>query len=138
MSAPLIIDPTAGSLTAKLKEVCRKFEEVTSMSIQVQERAGNALKHLAKSEPLKKKTCNRKDCFICTTTEAGKYEKNGVGYSIRCETCLRAGRVRNYEGETGKNGYTIGRQHLDSLRLKDEENALWKHCVVEHNGKREA
>ena len=65
-------DPTAGSLTAELKEVCRKFEEVTSMSIQVQERAGNALKHLAKSEPLKKKTCNRKDYFICTTNEAGQ------------------------------------------------------------------
>ena len=29
---------------------------------------------------------------------------------------------------------TRGRQHMDGLRLKDEENALWKHCVVEHNG----
>ena len=45
VSPTLIIDPTAGSLTAELK-ICRKFEEVTSMRIQVQERAGNALKHL--------------------------------------------------------------------------------------------
>ena len=134
VSAPLIIDPTAGSLTAEMKEVCRKFEEVTSMRIQVQERAGNALKHLAKSEPLKVKSCKREDCFICTTSEAGKCEKNGIGYSIRCDTCLRAGKVMNYEGESGKNGYTRGRQHLDSLRRRDEENALWKHCIVEHNG----
>ena len=134
MSAPLIIDPTAGNLTTELKEICRKFEEVTSMRVQVQERAGNALKHLAKSEPLKLKSCGRADCFICTTTKAGRCEKNGSGYSIRCESCLRAGKRRTYEGETGKNGYTRGKQHMDSLRLQDEENALWKHCLVEHDG----
>ena len=31
ISAPLIIDPTAGPLTEDMKEVCRKFEEVTEM-----------------------------------------------------------------------------------------------------------
>ena len=25
-------------------------------------------------------------------------------------------------------------QHQDGLRLKDENNPLWKHCLVEHNG----
>ena len=53
VSAPLIIDPTAGPLTEEMREVCRKFEEVTEMRVVVQERAGNALKHLAKAEPLK-------------------------------------------------------------------------------------
>ena len=60
--------------------------------------------------------------------------KNGSGYTIICETCLRVGKDTRYEGETGKNCYTRGRQHLDALRLEDEENALWKHCLVEHNG----
>ena len=53
---------------------------------------------------------------------------------MRCETCLGAGRVSTYAGETGRNGYTRGREHLDSLRLEDEENPLWKHCLVEHGG----
>ena len=61
MSAPLIIDPTAGGLAEELKDVCRKFEEVTDMRVAVQERAGNALKHLAKSEPLKIGGCGRDD-----------------------------------------------------------------------------
>ena len=39
-----------------------------------------------------------------------------------------------YDGETGCNCYTRGKQHAASLRLEDEENALWKHCLVEHDG----
>ena len=39
-----------------------------------------------------------------------------------------------YEGETGRNGFTRGLEHLAALRLEDEENAMWKHCVVQHGG----
>ena len=134
VSAPLIIDPTAGPLTKEMKEICRKFEEVTEMRVVVQERAGNALKHLAKPEPLKNRGCGRADCFPCSSSRPGKCEKNGCGYRIRCETCMRAGRLSLYDGESGSNCYTRGKQHQDGLRLKDEENPLWKHCLVEHEG----
>ena len=134
VSAPLIIDPTAGGLTADFKEVCTKFEKVTGMRVAVQERAGNALKHLAKPEPLKKRGCERADCFICTSGGAGNCEKNGSGYLVTCETCLRAGRLSCYCGETGSNCYVRGKQHKSGLRLKDEGNALWKHCLVAHDG----
>ena len=53
---------------------------------------------------------------------------------MRCETCLRAGRLSSYAGETGRNSYSRGKEHLDALRLEDEENPLWKHCLVEHGG----
>ena len=111
VSAPLIVDPTAGSLTAELKEVCRKFEEVTGMRVPVRERAGNALKHLAKSEPLKEKGCKREDCFPCATG-GGKCDKNGSGYSERCDTCRRAGRDTRYEGEQGKIVTHVGNNTL--------------------------
>ena len=39
-----------------------------------------------------------------------------------------------YAGETGRNGYSRGKEHLDALRLEDKENPLWKHCLVEHGG----
>ena len=35
-------------------------------------------------------------------------------------------------GETGRNGYTRGKEHLDALKLEDEESLPWKHCFVEH------
>ena len=42
--------------------------------------------------------------------------------------------IHSTYGETGCDCYTRGKQHQNALRLKDEENALWKHCLVEHNG----
>ena len=42
--------------------------------------------------------------------------------------------MSEYEGETGRNGYTRGAEHLSALRLEDEENALWKHCLIAHDG----
>ena len=35
ISAPLIVDPTAGNMTKELKEVCRRFEAVTGMRVAV-------------------------------------------------------------------------------------------------------
>ena len=118
VSAPLILDPTAGSMTRDMREVCRRFELVTGMRVAVQERAGRANKSLARSEPLKRKKCGREDCFVCNTGK-GNCEKNSIGYEVRCETCHLDGRKSVYEGETGKNGYTRGAEHEDALRLKN-------------------
>ena len=65
--------------------------------------------------------------------KGGRCENGGAGYLVRCETCLKAGKLSTYAGETGRNGFTRG-EHLDALRLEDDENPLWKHCLVEHGG----
>ena len=51
-----------------------------------------------------------------------------------CLTCKAAGKVSEYEGETSRNSFTRGLEHLAALRLEDEENALWKHCQIELQG----
>ena len=76
----------------------------------------------------------RKDCFVCKSGGSGKCEENCVGYWVKCETCQLDGRLAQYDGETGSNGYTRALEHQNALRLKDENNALWKHCVLEHGG----
>ena len=129
VSAPIIVDPTAG----EMREVCKKFEAVTGMRVAVLERAGDSVKHIAKSEPLRIQSCGRNECFPCQSG-GGKCEKNGTGYKIVCLTCQSPGKVSEYEGETGRNGYTRGAEHLSALRLEDEENALWKHCLIAHDG----
>ena len=136
ISAPLIIDPTAGNMTREMKEVCTKFETVTGMRVVVQERAGDSIKHTARAEPLRNQYCGRMDCFTCSTGGGGKCEKNGSGYRIVCLTCQMASKVTEYEGETARNAYTRGIEHMNSLRLEDEENALWKHCLVDHGGEK--
>ena len=49
-------------------------------------------------------------------------------------TCQRAGRKTCYYGETGKNANTRGGEHRAACRLENEENALYKHCQLEHGG----
>ena len=135
MSAPLLLDPTQGEMTREMKQVCRKFEEVTGWRIPVMERAGTSVKSIAKAEPLKKSGCQRPDCFPCTS--GGKNcESNGTGYRIKCEACQLDGIVSLFEGETGRNVHTRGKEHLDALRLENKENALWKDCLIQHNGEK--
>ena len=101
-------------------EVCLKFEKVTGMLVAVQERAGMSNKSLAESKPLKSKKCGRQECFVCV-------KKNGVGYKLKCEEFWKTKRKTVYEGETGRNGFTRGAEHLASLRLESEDHHLWKH-----------
>ena len=135
VSAPLILDPTAGDMTKDMKAVCRDFEKVTGWRVPVVERAGLAMRSMARAEPLKEKGCQREDCFPCSTG-GGNCERNGVGYKICCERCLRAGRCTEYDGESGSNGYSRGKEQAGGLRLEEEDNALWKHCMVEHGGEK--
>ena len=39
-----------------------------------------------------------------------------------------------YVGEIGRNSYNRGKEHLDALRLEDDENPLWQHCLVNYGG----
>ena len=87
----------------------------TGWRVPVVERAGLAMRSLAKAEPLKTEGCKRDDCFPCTTG-GGNCERNGSGYRISCGSCLRAGKKAEYEGETGANGFTRGNEQLSGLR----------------------
>ena len=120
-------------MTRDMRAVCNDFEKVTGWRVPVVERAGRAMRSMAKAEPLKRKGCNRDDCFPCTTG-GGNCERNGSGYQISCIRCLMAGRSTKYEGESGSNGYCRGKEQWSGLRLEQEDNALWKHCTVEHDG----
>ena len=136
VSAPVILDPTSGNMTKEMKAVSRKFEEVTGWRVPVVERAGTRVSSIAKAEPLKKGGCGREDCFPCTTG-GGNCERNGAGYTISCLRCRMVVKEGvKYEGESGSNGYSRGGEHFTALDLKQEDNALWKHCLVAHGGER--
>ena len=103
------------------------------MHVVVKERAGQKNKSVAKAEPLKSKVCGRENCFPCISG-GGNCQNNSSGCRVTCLSCQRAGISSIYEGETGRNGFTRGLEHLAALRLEDEENAMWKHCLVQHDG----
>ena len=53
--------------------------------------------------------------------------KESVLYSIKCEECKRQNVESEYWGETGRDCYTRGGEHLTGFRDKREDNPMWKH-----------
>ena len=44
--------------------------------------------------------------------------------------------MASYKGETGRNSYTRGLEHLRSLQARNEEKSvLWSHSVHHHEGR---
>lgn len=63
--------------------------------------------------------------------KGGNCWREGVTYSLWCEKCGEA--VACYKGETGRNRYTRGLEHLDNLEARNEDKSvLWLHSVYHH------
>ena len=123
ISAPLIFDQTAGKLTKGLKDICNKFKESIGITVTVRERPVS-LGQVAKAEPLRQNSCGRQDCLCCSKGKPGKSESNSIGYRIKGEGCLGAGKFVHYEGETGQNANSRGLEHQRDIKCKDENSPL--------------
>ena len=91
---------------------------------------------LVSSNPWNDLKCGRVDCFICRGEKGGigKCMKESVLYCIRCEECKKDERVVEYWGETGRDCFTRGGEHIKGCREKGEENPMWKHVWETHKG----
>ena len=83
--------------------------------------------------------CGEQDCFPCRGDRGGDCRKQGVTYSIICTTCQEERQTRNivsaYEGETGRNAYDRGKEHLAALHKKSEDSVMWLHSLHHHQGR---
>ena len=79
ITAPLILDPTGGDLTQKLKALCEIFEKSTGLRVTVRERAGDSVKRGVKSEPMRGRSCGRDDWLCCSSGKPGNCERNSIG-----------------------------------------------------------
>ena len=84
---------------------------------------------LQRSNPMKERNCRREDCFVCTSKGKGDCSRNNVVYEIKCNNCNS-----KYCGETARNAYTRGKEHMKLLHEKEQNSPLWSHCLKEHNG----
>ena len=60
--------------------------------------------------------------------------KESVLYCIRCEECKKQERNVEYWGETRRDCFTRGGEHIKGCREKGEENPMWKHIWESHQG----
>ena len=104
------------------------------------ERAGISLRDSLVSNNLwSDMKCGRNQCFVCRGEKGGvgSCMKENVLYSIRCEECRRVEKDVEYWGETGRDCYSRGEEHLRGCRERDEDNAMWKHVYDSHGGEGE-
>ena len=72
--------------------------------------------------------------FPCTSGDkGGDCSKSSITYQIVCLKCQEQGIVCHYKGESARNMYSRGVEHLRDLRRKSEDSPLWMHCVEHHN-----
>ena len=78
-------------------------------------------KKLQTNNPFAKKHCGEKQCFSCDGKKSIKCRKQGVGYDFSCKECTKVKIDSNYIGETGRNGFTRGKEHREALKKNLKE-----------------
>ena len=134
----IIIPPTPSSILAKeMKKICEEELRGSNISLSVQERGGRRLaQELGLTVPgrSQKLNCQRFNCFPCKTGNEGICRKTGAGYQIDCIVCGEETVTNKYAGETGKNLYNRGENHVTDVEKKRANTPLWKHILEKHNG----
>ena len=60
--------------------------------------------------------------------------REGVVFALVCQECGKE--VAVYFGETGRNAYSRGKEHLEKYLAKDVDNSvLWLHSLHHHEGR---
>ena len=133
----IFVPATPGSeLKQKYQHVIRN----SGINIAVTEVPGQSLKRrMQRSDPFRPDVCNKVDsCMICGRREVEEGSRRGGG---RCRTesvtykvvCVECDKV--YVGETARNGFSRGLEHIASVARRDPHSPLFIHCLEEHNGR---
>ena len=125
-------------LMKRVRNTDREFRRGTGIKrVKFVERAGSTIADLLVSgNPWGDQKCGRKDCFICVSEKESMKHcmKENALYKIQCIECKSKKVISEYWGETGRNCYLRGGEHIKGLRNRDEDSALWKHTWERHEG----
>ena len=133
---PLFVPHTPGGELAKrmrMKEA--QNNQGRRIRFKIVEKGGITLEQLLRrSNPWAGEGCERPKCFPCSSRGGGNWWRESITYLLWCEEC--GIKVAAYKGESGRNGFSRGEEHLDNKATKDEEKSiLWAHSVQHHNSR---
>jgi hypothetical protein len=133
---PLFVPHTPRGELAKLMRAKEaENNQGRKIRFKIIEKGGVTLEQkLRRSNPWAGGKCDRPRCFPCQGDRGGNCWREGVNYDLWCEECGE--KVAAYKGESGRNAYTRGKEHLDSLAARNEDTSvLWLHSVHHHQGR---
>ena len=130
--APIIVPATPGGELAKMLREIAEQEPDRKKRFKIVERGGRTIERsLMKPNPLGKEGCEKTDCILCKQPGGGKLcHKGNVCYIMDCKI---DGCDAVYDGESHRNAYTRGREHMQKYERKDESSFIYKHQVEQHN-----
>ena len=118
----------------KIHEAIQEVEDdhikkTNKKRIRVVERGGTKLKDLlCQTDPWANMKCEREDCFPCASKDEKSHGvncmKENITYTIKCKKCKEKEIVAEYWGESARNGYKRGSEHLTGLRDTMEKAPL--------------
>ena len=127
----------------ELRKMLQEKVDQAGVRVKVIEKSGTKMvRLLQKNDPFQKEACqDAENCLVCNgggEEEGGDCRESGVTYKVKClapseedpdQICGEP-----YNGETDRNGYTRGGEHVDDLNHEREHSVLWRHCVDKHGG----
>ena len=132
---PMFVPCTpGGELAKRMTRMEAMNNQGRSIRFRMVEKRGPTLEQkLRRSNPWAGEQCGRPNCFPCRAEGGGDCWKESVTYSLICGECDRG--VAKYFGETGRNGFTRGEEHLANQLAEDENKSVLKlHSNYHHNG----
>ena len=116
-------------MNSELKRRLEKDVRESRLKIKIVEKASTSVKRLLqRSNPFKKEPCLQSDCLVCQTGGRGNCRTDSITYELQCKEC-----GDKYIGETGRNAYTRGKEHLMALDSKSDSSTIVRHCMEKHD-----
>ena len=91
---------------------------------------------VTKYDPLSPSTCEREDCFFCSSGGGGIVGRAVLPTGWSARNVKKFDMKTVYQGDTGRNCYSRWLKRLAGLRNENEDNPLGKHCQIQHNGQK--
>ena len=137
----LFVPATHKSQLAKdIRDIEAANRQGRKTRIKIVELTGRTVRNtIAKNYPWRFEGCGSDQCFHCTTNENPTISCRtpGVGYTITCTVCGSGGLLAQYQGESGKNMFSRGKDHLREFKGRVTSNCMVIHSNKHHNGSRE-
>ena len=118
-----------------LREVA-EAEALPGLRFKIVEGGGKTVQRVVqKSNPTASGRCQESDCLSCKgdTLSGGSCRRNNVVYEVGCKMCPEDKKAV-YIGETARNLYTRGREHLKNYEKENAESFMYKHQQESHHG----
>ena len=126
----------------ELAEACQKEFKDAGLKVKVVERSGSAIKRsIVRSNPFKKKSCERNRCEVCENHELDCKTREVV-YRISCIGTNKTGEICQgvfYEGDTSRSIGERFPEHAELMKSTEESTRkrsfIYEHAKEEHNGR---